>query len=93
MLEFFQNVINGELDVYVITFTLLAVMVVLLFLSFPMVVPLTVATMIGFLHFSDLPFENIIQQMITGITPVMKKARNTPFIVARENPWKIRKRL
>lgn len=69
MLEFFQNVINGELDVYVITFTLLAVMVILLFLSFPMVVPLTVATMIGFLHFSDLPLQNIIQQMITGITP------------------------
>jgi hypothetical protein len=39
MLEFFQNVISGELDVYVITFALLAVMVVLLFLSFPMVVP------------------------------------------------------
>jgi len=69
MLEFFQNVINGELDVYVITFTLLTVMVILLFLSFPMVVPLTVATMIGFIHFSDLPLENIIQQMITGITP------------------------
>lgn len=69
MLEFFQNVINGELDVYVITFTLLTVMVVLLFLSFPMVVPLVIATMIGFLHFSDLPLQNIIQQMITGITP------------------------
>lgn len=69
MLEFFQNVINGELDVYVITFTLLSVMVILLFLSFPMVVPLTIATMIGFLHFSDLPLQNIIQQMITGITP------------------------
>jgi C4-dicarboxylate transporter DctM subunit len=69
MLEFLQNMINGELDVYVITFTLLAVMIVLLFLSFPMVVPLTVATMVGFLHFSDLPLENIIQQMITGISP------------------------
>ncbi len=69
MLEFFQNVINGELDVYVITFTLLTVMVILLFLSFPMVVPLTVATIVGFLHFSDLPLQNIIQQMITGITP------------------------
>ncbi|KAB7884652.1 TRAP transporter large permease [Poseidonibacter ostreae] len=69
MLEFLQNVINGELDVYVITFALLTVMVILLFLSFPMVVPLTVATMIGFLHFSDLPLQNIIQQMITGITP------------------------
>ena len=69
MLEFFQNVINGELDVYVITFTLLTAMVILLFLSFPMVVPLTVATIIGFLHFSDLPLQNIIQQMITGITP------------------------
>jgi tripartite ATP-independent transporter DctM subunit len=69
MLEFLQNVINGELDVYVITFTLLLVMVILLFLSFPMVVPLIVATMIGFLHFSDLPLQNIIQQMITGITP------------------------
>jgi len=69
MLDFFQNVINGELDVYVITFTLLSVMVILLFLSFPMVVPLTVATIVGFLHFSDLPLQNIIQQMITGITP------------------------
>lgn len=68
-MEFLQNIINGELDVYVITFTLLFAMVVLLFSSFPMVVPLIMATIIGFLHFSDLPLQNIIQQMITGITP------------------------
>lgn len=68
-MEFFQHIINGELDVFVITFTLLMVMVTLLFSSFPMVVPLIMATMVGFLHFSDLPLQNIIQQMITGITP------------------------
>lgn len=68
-MEFLQNIINGELDVYVITVTLLIVMVTLLFSSFPMVVPLIMATMVGFLHFSDLPLQNIIQQMITGITP------------------------
>jgi len=69
VLEFIQNIINGELDVYVIAFTLIAVMIILLFLSFPMVVPLTVATLVGFIHFSDIPLENIIQQMITGISP------------------------
>ncbi len=69
MLEFIQNIISGELDVYVIAFTLIAVMIILLFLSFPMVVPLTVATLVGFIHFSDIPLENIIQQMITGISP------------------------
>ena len=69
MLEFIQNIIAGELDVYVISFTLIAVMIILLFLSFPMIVPLSVATLVGFVHFSDIPLENIIQQMITGISP------------------------
>jgi len=69
MLEFFQNIISGELDAYVISFTLVSVMIVLLFLSFPMIVPLSVATLVGFVHFSDVPLENIIQQMITGISP------------------------
>ncbi|PHR71788.1 MAG: C4-dicarboxylate ABC transporter permease [Arcobacter sp.] len=69
MLEFLQNIIAGELDAYVISFTLITVMIVLLFLSFPMIVPLSVATLVGFVHFSDVPLENIIQQMITGISP------------------------
>jgi len=69
MLEFFQNIISGELDAFVISFTLIFVMIVLLFLSFPMIVPLTVATLVGFIHFSGVPLENIIQQMVTGISP------------------------
>ncbi len=68
-MDFFLQIINGDPDPFVIAFTLITVMLILLFLSFPMVVTLVVSTMVGFIHFSDLPLENIIQQMITGITP------------------------
>ncbi|WP_041737183.1 TRAP transporter large permease [Colwellia psychrerythraea] len=67
--EFFSNIIAGELDVYVITFTLVFVMIVLLFLSFPMVVPLSVGALIGLVHFSSIDTGVIIQQMVTGISP------------------------
>lgn len=45
--QFFSDIIAGELDIYVITFTLVSVMVILLFLSFPMIVPLAVGALIG----------------------------------------------
>jgi len=67
--DFLSDVIAGELDIYVITFTLVVTMVVLLFLSFPMVVPLAVGTLIGLVHFSDVDTGVIIQQMVTGISP------------------------
>ena len=67
--QFFADIIAGELDIYVITFTLVAVMVVLLFLSFPMVVPLAVGALIGLVHFSGTDPQVIIQQMVTGISP------------------------
>ncbi len=69
MIDFLSNVITGELDPYVITFTLVTVMVVLLFLSFPMIVPLAVGALIGLVHFSDIDTGVIIQQMVTGISP------------------------
>lgn len=67
--EFLGNVIAGELDIYVITFTLVVSMVFLLFFSFPMVVPLSVAALIGLVHFSQIDTGVIIQQMVTGISP------------------------
>jgi len=67
--EFFSDIVVGELDIYVITFTLVVAMVVLLFLSFPMVVPLAVGTLIGLVHFSGIDTGVIIQQMVTGISP------------------------
>ena len=67
--EFFSNIVAGELDIYVITFTLVMVMFALLFLSFPIVVPLTIASMVGLIHFSDINTQVIIQQMVTGISP------------------------
>lgn len=67
--QFLADVISGELDVYVITFTLVSVMVILLFMSFPMVVPLTVGALIGLVHFSGTDPQVIIQQMVTGISP------------------------
>lgn len=67
--EFFSDIVAGELDVYVITFTLVVTMIILLFLSFPMVVPLAVAALIGLVHFSDIDTGVIIQQMVTGISP------------------------
>ena len=51
--EFLGDIIAGELDIYVITAALIVTMVVLLFFSFPMVVPLVVATLIGLVHFSQ----------------------------------------
>jgi len=68
-IEFFSDVFAGELDTYVVTFTLVASMVILLFLSFPMVVPLAVGALIGMIHFSGIDTGVIIQQMITGISP------------------------
>ncbi len=67
--QFIADAIAGDPDVYVITFTLALVMVVLLFLSFPMIVPLAVSTLIGLVHFSDVDTGVIIQQMVTGISP------------------------
>ncbi len=69
LLQFIADAIAGDPDVYVITFTLAAVMIVLLFLSFPMVVPLAVSTLIGMVHFSGIDTGVIIQQMVTGISP------------------------
>ncbi|WP_299179283.1 TRAP transporter large permease [uncultured Neptuniibacter sp.] len=69
ILDFFADVIAGELDVYVVTFTLVAAMVILLFLSFPMVVPLAVGALIGLVHFSGIDPGVIVQQMVTGISP------------------------
>lgn len=67
--QFIADAIAGDPDVYVITFTLAVVMVLLLFLSFPMIVPLAVSTLIGLVHFSDVDTGVIIQQMVTGISP------------------------
>ncbi|MEH6355196.1 MAG: TRAP transporter large permease [Marinobacter sp.] len=66
---FFSDIIAGELDTFVITFTLVVVMVILLFLSFPMIVPLAVAALVGLVHFSSTDPQVIIQQMVTGISP------------------------
>ncbi len=68
-IEFFSDIVAGELDIYVITFTIVVSMVILLFLSFPMVVPLVVGTLIGLVHFSGIDTGVIIQQMVTGISP------------------------
>ena len=69
ILGFLNDIIAGELDIYVITFTLVVTMIVLLFLSFPMVVPLAVAALVGLVHFSDIDTGVIIQQIVTGISP------------------------
>ncbi|WP_271272233.1 TRAP transporter large permease [Aliamphritea hakodatensis] len=69
MFEFFSDVIAGELDIYVVTFALVSAMVILLFLSFPMVVPLAAGALIGLVHFSGIDTGVIIQQMVTGISP------------------------
>jgi tripartite ATP-independent transporter DctM subunit len=68
-IAFVSDIFAGELDTYVVTFTLVATMVILLFLSFPMVVPLAVGALIGLIHFSGIDTGVIIQQMITGISP------------------------
>ncbi|MEP3276649.1 MAG: TRAP transporter large permease [Stappiaceae bacterium] len=67
--DFFSDIIAGELDIYVMTFTLVVTMVILLFLSYPMVVPLAVGALIGLVHFSQSDTGVIIQQMVTGISP------------------------
>ncbi|KKD60092.1 C4-dicarboxylate ABC transporter permease [Grimontia sp. AD028] len=69
IIQFLSDIVAGELDIYVITFTLVSVMIVLLFLSFPMVVPLAIGALIGLLHFSLVDPEVLIQQMVTGISP------------------------
>lgn len=68
-MSFFNDLIAGEPEILVITFALVCAMVILLFLSFPMIVPIVIATMIGFIHFSDVDTQTIIQQMVTGISP------------------------
>ncbi|MBY4675820.1 TRAP transporter large permease [Marinobacterium sp. CAU 1594] len=67
--ELLSNAIAGELDIYVITFALAAVMILLLLLSFPMVVPLAIGALIGMLHFSSVDPQVLIQQVVTGISP------------------------
>lgn len=69
MLDFISDILAGELDTYVVTFTLVCAMVILLFMSFPMVVPLAVGALIGLVHFSAIDTGVIIQQMVTGISP------------------------
>jgi C4-dicarboxylate transporter DctM subunit len=69
MIDFIGDIFSAELDPYVITFALVITMVVLLFMSFPMIVPLAVACLIGLVHFSDVDPQVIIQQMVTGISP------------------------
>ncbi|KLN62275.1 C4-dicarboxylate ABC transporter permease [Kiloniella spongiae] len=69
LMGFLSDIIAGELDIYVITFTIVLAMIVLLFMSFPMIVPLVVGTLIGLVHFSGVDTGVIIQQMVTGISP------------------------
>ena len=53
------------------TETLVAVMIVLLLLGFPMMIPLIVAAMVGFfVFFSGINPEIMIQQMVGGVKPV-----------------------
>lgn len=52
------------------TIALLATMIGLLVLGFPMMIPLLAATIVGFVaFFPGMPTENIIQQMIGGVRP------------------------
>jgi tripartite ATP-independent transporter DctM subunit len=51
--------------------TILLVMVCLLLMGFPMMIPMLVATFVGFLvYFPMLKTDIIVQQMISGISPV-----------------------
>ncbi|RDD61834.1 TRAP transporter large permease [Ferruginivarius sediminum] len=53
------------------TTTLVAVMIVLLLLGFPMMIPLIAAAMVGFFfYFSGINPEIMIQQMVGGVKPV-----------------------
>ncbi|MHA2813737.1 TRAP transporter large permease [Vibrio campbellii] len=67
--QFISDIMAGDPDIYVMTFTLVTVMVILLFLSFPMIVPLAVGALIGLIHFSQVEPGVVIQQMVTGISP------------------------
>jgi len=67
--ELISGAFAGDLDIYVITFALTVVMVILLLLSFPMVVPLAIGALIGMLHFSSVDPQVLIQQVVTGISP------------------------
>lgn len=67
--ELISGAFAGDLDIYVITFALAAVMIILLLLSFPMVVPLAIGALIGMLHFSSVDPQVLIQQVVTGISP------------------------
>jgi tripartite ATP-independent transporter DctM subunit len=49
--------------------TLIAVMIVLLLLGFPMMIPLLAASLVAFFFFLGMPGTQIIQQMIGGIQP------------------------
>jgi len=48
---------------------MLSTMVVLLLLGFPMMVPLLMATLVGFFFFLPIGPEIMVQQMIAGIRP------------------------
>ena len=51
--------------------TLLLVMLVLLLMGFPMMIPMLAATLVAFIaYFPSLKLDIIIQQMISGISPV-----------------------
>ena len=56
--------------------TMLLIMIVLMLLGFPMMVPMLVATLAGFLiYLPNLKTDIIIQQMISGISPVAKASQ------------------
>lgn len=51
--------------------TIFLVMLCLLLLGFPMMIPMLVATFVGFMfYFPMLKTDIIVQQMISGISPV-----------------------
>lgn len=50
--------------------TILIVMLVLLVLGFPMMVPLTMASVVAFTFYMPIDPKILIQQMVTGISPV-----------------------
>ncbi|RCK52254.1 C4-dicarboxylate ABC transporter permease [Thalassospira profundimaris] len=50
--------------------TIIIVMLGLLLLGFPMMVPLAAASVIAFAFFMPIPHQIIIQQMVSGISPV-----------------------
>ena len=50
--------------------TILLVMLGLLVLGFPMMVPLATASVVAFLFYMPIPERILIQQMVTGISPV-----------------------